>query len=118
MLSRRGPRRLTPAQARQRTAHGQAALLDVRETYEWAAGHAPGALHVPLTRLLAGAALPPSAQGRPIIVICRSGNRSRQAVEILADSGVEATDVTGGMIAWAADGLPVVDGHGDHGAIA
>ncbi|MGA5553455.1 rhodanese-like domain-containing protein [Streptomyces lavendulocolor] len=117
MFSRRGPSRLTPAQARQRTAHGHAALLDVRETYEWAAGHAPGALHVPLTRLLAGAALPAPAQGRPVILICRSGNRSRQAVDILGDSGVEATDVTGGMLAWAADGLPVVDARGGSGVI-
>ncbi|WP_156724891.1 rhodanese-like domain-containing protein [Streptomyces apocyni] len=118
MPSQRGPRRLTPAQARQRITRGHAALLDVRETYEWTAGHAPDAAHAPLTRLLAGAALPPSAQGRPIIVICRSGNRSRQAVEILANSGVEATDVTGGMVAWAAEGLPVVDDRGDTGFIA
>ncbi|RST17655.1 rhodanese-like domain-containing protein [Streptomyces sp. WAC05374] len=117
MLFRRRPGRLSAVQAHQRTAHGQANLLDVRETHEWLAGHAPGALHVPLSRLRAGASLPQAAQGRPLIVICRSGNRSRQAVDVLADSGLEATDVTGGMIAWTADGLPVVDGHGGNGVV-
>jgi rhodanese-related sulfurtransferase len=118
MPSRYGIHRIGPAQARQRTAQGGAALLDVREACEWAAGHAPGALHMPLTRLLAGVAPPPSAQGRPVVVICRSGNRSRQAAELLVDSGVEAADVTGGMIAWAREGLPVVDDRGDSGVIA
>ncbi|MEW2632985.1 rhodanese-like domain-containing protein [Streptomyces sp. NPDC048389] len=118
MPSRRAPSRLFPAQARQRAEQGDAALLDVRERYEWAAGHAPGAQHLPLTRLLAGAALPASVQGRPVVVICRSGSRSRQAAELLADCGVDAADVTGGMIAWAREGLPVVDGRGDRGVIA
>ncbi|MEU0086034.1 rhodanese-like domain-containing protein [Streptomyces sp. NPDC006274] len=117
MPSRPGIQRLSPAQAVQRTAQGGAVLLDVRETCEWAAGHVPGALHLPLTRLLAGTALPPSARGRPVVVICRSGNRSRRAAEYLADSGVEAADVTGGLIAWAREGLPVVDDRGDRGVI-
>lgn len=50
----RASRRLDPVQAHQRAAHGQAVLLDVRETAEWEAGHAPDALHLPLSRLVAG----------------------------------------------------------------
>ncbi|MGW6316512.1 rhodanese-like domain-containing protein [Streptomyces sp. NPDC055099] len=116
-LLRRGPGRLTPKQAHQRTRDGQAVLLDVRETPEWAAGHAPGALHLPLSRLMAGASLPPSAQGRPVVAICRSGHRSQQATKLLAGRGIEATDVTGGMVAWAREGLPVT-GQGGGGVIA
>ncbi|GGR83792.1 sulfurtransferase [Streptomyces humidus] len=114
---RRGPGRLTPRQARQRTDGGEAVLLDVRETPEWKAGHAPGALHLPLSRLLAGAPLPGGAQGAPVITICRSGHRSRRAAALLAGRGVEATDVSGGMTAWARAGLPVTGGRGGSGGV-
>ncbi|GAA1601004.1 rhodanese-like domain-containing protein [Streptomyces globosus] len=113
-----GPGRLTPNQAHQRTADGRAVLLDVREAAEWNAGHAPGALHLPLSRLTAGAPLPASAQGKPVVAICRSGHRSRQAARLLAGRGIEATDVTGGMTAWARDGLPVTGGRGGSGVMA
>ncbi|MFI6697903.1 rhodanese-like domain-containing protein [Streptomyces sp. NPDC050509] len=112
------PVRLTPQQAHQETGDGQAVLLDVRETAEWKSGHAPGALHLPLSRLIAGAALPASAQGKPVVTICRSGHRSQQAAELLAGRGVEATDVTGGMTAWARQGLPVTGEGGGSGVIA
>ncbi|MCP9210442.1 rhodanese-like domain-containing protein [Streptomyces sp. NEAU-Y11] len=117
-LFRRSQRRLTPQQAHTNTADGSAVLLDVRETPEWRAGHAPGALHLPLTRLLAGAALPETAQGRPVVAICRSGHRSQRAATLLDARGVDAVDVTGGMNAWAAAGLPVVDEGGQGGRIA
>ncbi|WP_031173999.1 rhodanese-like domain-containing protein [Streptomyces durhamensis] len=95
-----------------------AVLLDVREEPEWNAGHAPGALHVPLSLLAAGAALPATVQGRPVVVMCRSGGRSRQAVALLTARGVEAADVEGGIRAWAAAGHPVVDARGNGGSIA
>lgn len=102
---RRGPGRLTPQQAHQQTGDGTAVLLDVRETPEWNAGHAPDALHLPLSRLAAGASLPAAAQGRLVVMICRSGHRSQQAAKLLAGRGVQVTDVTGGMSAWARAGL-------------
>ena len=80
-----------------------AVLVDVREDDEWLDGHAPGALHVPLGRLTAEA-LP---AGRPVYCICRSGNRSGLAVQALAAAGVDARNVSGGMQAWIAAGLPV-----------
>ncbi|CAL9539587.1 rhodanese-like domain-containing protein [Streptomyces sp. enrichment culture] len=117
-LLRRGPGRLTPRQAHQRTGDGRAVLLDVRETPEWNAGHAPGALHLPLSRLMAGAPLPAAARGKPVVTICRSGHRSRQAARLLAGRGVQATDVTGGMAAWARAGLPVTGRGGSGGVVA
>ncbi|MFF2191340.1 rhodanese-like domain-containing protein [Streptomyces sp. NPDC058157] len=109
--------RLTPDQAHRRTADG-AVLLDVRERAEWDAGHAPGAVHAPLSALAGGAPLPTAAQGRPLVVICRSGHRSRQAAAILSKRGAQAVDVKGGMSAWASGGLPVVDARGSRGRIA
>ncbi|MGN9795933.1 rhodanese-like domain-containing protein [Streptomyces sp. OZ13] len=117
-LLRRGGNRLTPDRARTLTGDGTAVLLDVRETPEWKAGHAPGALHLPLTRLRAGAALPAVVRSRPVVVICRSGHRSRQAADLLSARGVDAVDVAGGMNAWADAGLPVVDERGQGGRIA
>ncbi|MFC4470659.1 rhodanese-like domain-containing protein [Streptomyces xiangluensis] len=104
---RRGSGRLSPVQAQERVAQGRAVLLDVREDFEWRAGHAPGALHLPLSRLESGAEVPQAVRGRPVVAICRSGRRSQRAAEILTGRGVEATDVTGGMVAWAGAGLPV-----------
>ncbi|MFF7534328.1 rhodanese-like domain-containing protein [Streptomyces bobili] len=117
-LLRRGPGRLTPQQARERTGEGTAVLLDVREAQEWNAGHAPDAQHLPLSRLAAGAPLPAAAQGRPVVTICRSGHRSQQAAKLLAGRGVQASDVTGGMTAWARAGLPVTAQDGSGGVIA
>ncbi|WP_367325764.1 rhodanese-like domain-containing protein [Streptomyces sp. HUAS ZL42] len=120
---RGGPGRVTVQEAAARTGHedtetgGDAVLLDVREPYEWQAGHASGAVHLPLSALAAGAALPADAQARPLVVICRSGNRSRQAAELLAARGSQAVDVIGGMRDWAGAGLPVVDARGGRGTV-
>lgn len=118
-----GPGRVGVREAAARPGHGAAAhpdavLVDVRETREWRAGHAPGAVHLPLSGIVAGAGLPSGAQARPLVVICRTGNRSRQAAELLAARGAEAVDVIGGMRDRAAAGLPVVDAHGGNGSVA
>lgn len=122
--ARSGPGRVSVQEAALRTGHdtadggGDAVLLDVREPYEWQAGHAPRALHLSLSALAAGAGLPARAQGRPLVVICRSGNRSLQAAELLVARGSQAVDVIGGMREWARAGLPVVDGRGQNGTVA
>ncbi|MFE1310524.1 rhodanese-like domain-containing protein [Streptomyces sp. NPDC058755] len=123
--SRGGPDRVTVQEAAAHSGHGRTAegggetvLLDVREPYEWQASHAPGAVHLALSALAAGAGLPTQAQARPLIVICRSGNRSRQAAELLVARGSRAVDVIGGMRDWAGAGLPVVDARGANGTVA
>ncbi|MCD9899455.1 rhodanese-like domain-containing protein [Streptomyces sp. MT29] len=119
-LSRRSQSRASVEQARSRTSGPapDAVLLDVREKPEWIAGHAPGAVHAPLSKLVAGSDLPPGASGRPLVVICRSGHRSQQAAKLLTRRGEQAVDVKGGMNAWAACGYPVSDERGNSGRIA
>ncbi|MFE5259595.1 rhodanese-like domain-containing protein [Streptomyces coelicoflavus] len=116
----RDKNRVTVEEAHRRTqgAHAPAVLLDVRERDEWGAGRAPGALHAPLSALAAGAALPQAAQQRPLVVICRSGNRSQQAAGLLRTRGVDAVDVKGGMQQWAGAGYPVVGAGGSEGSVA
>ena len=88
-------------------------LLDVRERDEWAAGHAPGALHIPL------GALHPDAvpAGASVMCVCRSGRRSGEATSILRAAGIDAVNVTGGMNAWLAAGLPVIRDDGQPGTV-
>jgi rhodanese-related sulfurtransferase len=79
-----------------------ACVLDVREPYEWAAGHIAGALHIPLASLPQRLAEVPT--DRPVIVACRSGGRSSQAVAYLTTTGRDALNLDGGTQAWAATG--------------
>ena len=77
-------------------------LLDVREPDEWAAGHVPGALHIPLGEL--NARYTEVERGPALYVICRSGNRSDHAARALAGAGWQAHNVADGMIGWHAAG--------------
>lgn len=90
-------------------------LLDVREDHEWAAGHAPGAVHVPLRSVPARLAELP--RDRPVDVVCHLGGRSAQATAYLLDQGVQARNVEGGMEAWQRAGLPVVTDDGAPGRV-
>jgi rhodanese-related sulfurtransferase len=91
-------------------------LLDVREPHEWAAGHAPGATHIPLGQLGQRTAEIPS--GELVYVICRSGARSARAVQALTGAGWQATNVAGGMQDWAAAGFPMVSESGSQPVVA
>lgn len=92
---------------------GEAVLLDVREADEWQLGHGPQAVHVPLGEL-APARL---ADDPPIVVVCRSGNRSAHATAALIAAGLRARNITGGMRAWAAAGHPVQRPDGSPGQV-
>lgn len=81
-------------------------LLDVREPDEWAAGHVPGATHIPLGQL--GARTGELPEDQAIYVICRSGNRSGRAAQALSRAGWHALNVGGGMQDWAEAGRPMV----------
>ncbi|MFJ7906726.1 rhodanese-like domain-containing protein [Kitasatospora sp. NPDC096204] len=111
------PGQTTPAEAHELARTGAAVLLDVREAAEFTAGHAPGSLHQPLIGLVAGVPLPSEAAGRTVLAICRSGNRSQRAAELLAQRGVRVLNVAGGMNAWALAGLPVTTPGGDAGHV-
>ncbi|MFF9631908.1 MBL fold metallo-hydrolase [Streptomyces fradiae] len=111
--------RVSVRQAHARTGpRGGAVLLDVREEDEWRAGHAPGAVHLPLSVLLAADGVPEAVRDREAVVVCRSGQRSQKGARALAERGARAVDVEGGMRAWARAGHPVVDEHGNRGTIA
>jgi rhodanese-related sulfurtransferase len=80
-----------------------AVIIDVREADEWAAGHAPNAVHIPLSDLPARLdELPDTDDTIPIV--CRSGGRSGRAVAWLSQQGFDVANVEGGMRAWHSAG--------------
>lgn len=87
-----------------------AQLLDVREDDEWQLGHAPGAIHIPMTDV--PARIDEIDIDAQVYVICRQGGRSIQVVQYLNNVGFEAVNVTGGMVAWQQTGRPLT-GDGD-----
>ncbi|MET4060576.1 rhodanese-related sulfurtransferase [Arthrobacter sp. UYP6] len=87
-----------------------AKILDVREDYEWEAGHIDGALHIPLDALPERLdALDPD---QDLAVICRTGGRSARATAWLESHGYSAVNVNGGMGAWLEAGKPMVADNG------
>ena len=94
-------------------------LLDVREDDEWKAGHAEGALHIPISEFVAryGELTEAAPQDGRIHVICRSGGRSAQVTMDLAQQGIDAVNVDGGMQVWEAAGRPVVTDDGQPGHV-
>lgn len=86
-------------------------LLDVREPDEWAAGHAPGAHHLPMMEIPARMAEIP-ADG-DVVVVCRSGGRSGQVVSYLLGQGWDnVRNLDGGMQSWAAANRDLVSENG------
>ncbi len=83
----------------------EAIVLDVRERIEWAAGHVPGALHIPLADL--DARIGELPKGRAIVAVCRTGSRSRWAVKDLRRAGYPAENLRGGLRAWMRADLPL-----------
>lgn len=89
-------------------ADGSIVLVDVREQIEWDAGHIPGALFNPLSQF-DSAALPAAAPGKRVVLHCRSGRRSIDALHAAQTSGREdvRAHFGGGMLAWVDAGEPV-----------
>lgn len=94
-------------EAARRYAAG-APVIDVREPDEYAEGHVPGAPLIPLGTVPdRGGEVPSSGE---VLVICKSGGRSRKAAEVLRGQGIDAVNVAGGTMAWIDAGHPVVTG--------
>ena len=90
-----------------RAQAGEALVIDVRPTEEFAAGHIPGAVSVPLGEL--PARLDELPAGSQIVAYCRGAYcvLARDAVRLLRASGRQARSLGEGMLEWRLDGLPV-----------
>ena len=93
---------ITAAEVQNKLEAGeQLNLIDVREPEEVAEGHIAGVTHIPLGDL--EARLGELNKETPYVIICRSGNRSGKATELLTANGFDATNMVGGMLDWAGE---------------
>ena len=91
-----------------RLYNDDALILDVREDKEYAAGHIPKAKHIPLGKLGSRIQELDKYKKKPVLVTCRSGQRSARACGILKKAGFETVfNQAGGIIAWERANLPV-----------
>ena len=99
-------RQVTPVEAAQLVARGEALVVDVRGQTEWAAGHLPAASNIPLGYLADRIDELPT--DRLILVQCRSGARSAIAASVLQRRGrTNVANVIGGIVSWQQAGLPI-----------
>ncbi len=99
------PQEATPAEVH---ALEGAHILDVREPHELEQARIDGAQHIPLGSLVER--LDEVPRDRPVYVMCHVGGRSAQAAAYLESQGIDAVNVSGGILAWYRAGLPVSPG--------
>ena len=100
---------MTPEELSRQLQAKSVSLVDVRSASEYKQAHLSGAVHIPLGYLADRVAELPT--DRPIVVQCQSGARSSIAASLLERLGRrEVINLTGGLVAWQAAGLPVVSG--------
>lgn len=92
------------------TVPDDAVLLDVREPDEWVAGHVEGAIHIPMTEL--PAMLDRLDHDDDIVVVCKVGGRSARVTAWLNQQGFRASNLDGGLVAWAGAGRALVSESG------
>jgi rhodanese-related sulfurtransferase len=95
---------LDPVEASRRQAAGGLDLVDIREQYEWDAGHVPGTRHIEIERVASNA--PSIDRARPVAFICRGGVRAAMVAQAFRAIGFDAYNVAGGFTAWHERGLP------------
>jgi rhodanese-related sulfurtransferase len=97
-----------------------AVLLDVREDYEWQAGHIETAVHIPMNEVPSRLSYEPGqlTPESTIVVVCKMGGRSAQVTAWLARQGYRASNLEGGMMAWAGARRPMVSEDGTPPTVA
>jgi rhodanese-related sulfurtransferase len=90
-------------------------FIDVRQTYEFEAGHVEGAVHMTLQEV--PARYEDLDRSRPVVVTCQVGQRSALAAEFLTGKGFTAHNLAGGLESWIEEGLPLVASEGASGSV-
>jgi rhodanese-related sulfurtransferase len=102
-----GVKEASPQEAVMLFNHEDALVLDVREDSEFRDGRIPKARHIPLRQLKTRLGELDKFKDKPIVAVCRTGNRSGHACGVLRKSGFDKVyNLAGGMHAWEQAGLP------------
>lgn len=98
-------------QAATKIQSGGAQVIDVRQQFEWDAGHIEGSHHIPLEQLPSRA--DELDRDREVIFLCRSGARSGMATNAFRESGLNGLNLAGGLEAWVGAGKPITPADGE-----
>lgn len=91
---------ITPRELEAKLKDGETpTIIDVRERDEWDAAHIPGSIPIPLGEL--PRRMDELPKDEPILCVCRSGNRSAMATNLLVAEGYEAANVDRGLLGWS-----------------
>ncbi len=97
---------INPAKTNEIRNRDDVVILDVREDWEYAEGHVPGAVWIPLGEL--PTRLNDIPKDKTVVAVCRSGNRSSQATSFLRGQGFDNVhNMTGGMNDWQQAGYDI-----------
>jgi len=104
----RGVKEVDCAGALQLINHKEALVLDVREAEEFSGGHLLNAKHIPLGKLRERVGELERQREKPLLVVCRSGQRSATACAVLGREGfAQVYNLSGGVMAWQKANLPL-----------
>lgn len=95
----------SPRQVADLLAQGKIQLIDVRAPHEHAAGRIAGGTLIELSTLSSRAGA--IDRDRPVVFYCRVGGRSAMATQAFREAGYDAHNMTGGLLQWERDGLPL-----------
>ena len=93
----------TPVEAKKLVDDGWF-VLDVRTGLQWKEGRIPGATHMPLSVVVGGVG---SRAVEPVLVVTATGGKGWRVAQYLRHQGLEVANLSGGMFAWEAAGLPI-----------
>ena len=111
MLARSAGQSVNPGEATLLINREDARVLDVREADEYAAGHLPDAIHIPLGKLAERIGELEKFKAQPLIVCCATGMRSGKACAELKKAGfAHLCNLNGGVDAWVGAGYPIKKG--------
>lgn len=104
----RGIKDVNTVEAIELINHKNAVVLDVREDSEYKSGHLINSRWIPLGKLVSRVGELERYRDRPVVVVCRSGNRSATACSLLGKQGFTQTyNLTGGVVGWQKSNLPL-----------
>jgi len=101
-------KQVNPAEAVRLMDDDSLVILDTREDQEFNSGHIKGAVHIPMSQLKKRMNELEKYKSKPLLLYCRSGNRSNHSGKILSNAGFEnVQNLAGGVMAWGTANLPL-----------
>lgn len=99
---------VSPAQAIQMINKDDALVLDIRDKKDFGKGHVVNAKNIPFANLAGRLGELDTYKSRPVLLVCKTGTTVSVASKMLKEKGFNAIRMTGGMMEWEAQKLPVV----------